>query len=106
MWGVGKVVIASPDPGAEYEKWAEEYGGVYEVASALGGRKIVLCDPKAVAHFYGREPWTYTLTPFGEIATENVVSRDSSKSMMIVRYAYRGCTGWQGNIVRKGRKPP
>ncbi|KAG8219007.1 cytochrome P450 [Butyriboletus roseoflavus] len=75
VWGVGKTLLTSPDSGAQHEKWAEEYGGVYEVASALGGRRIILCDPKAVAHFYGGEPWTYILTPFGKLATENVVGK-------------------------------
>ena len=75
VWGVGKVLLSAPDPGAVYEKWAEEYGGVYEVSTALGGRKIVLCDPKAIAHLYAGEPWSYTLTPSGKIATERLVSR-------------------------------
>ncbi|KAG8218157.1 cytochrome P450 [Butyriboletus roseoflavus] len=57
------------------EKWAEEYGGVYEVAWTLGGRRIVLCDPKAIAHFYGGEPWTYILTPFGQLVTEKLVGK-------------------------------
>ena len=74
VWGFGKALLMSPDSGAVYEKWVEEYGGVYEVPLALGERRIVLCDPKAVAHFYGGEPWTYILTHFGKTATENVVS--------------------------------
>ncbi|KAH0839441.1 cytochrome P450 [Lanmaoa asiatica] len=75
VWGVGKTLLTSRDSGAVYEKWAEEYGGVYKVPSALGGTRIVLCDPKAIAHLYGGEPWTYILTPFGKIATENFVGK-------------------------------
>ena len=75
VWGIGKVLLSAPESGAVYEKWAEEYGGVYEVPAALGGRKIVLCDPKAIAHLYAGEPWSYTLTPSGKIATEHLVSR-------------------------------
>lgn len=74
VWGIAKVLLTSPDAGAQYEKWAEEFGGVYEVPSVLGGRKIVLCDPKAVAHLYGGEPWTYILTPFLKAITEHLVS--------------------------------
>ncbi|KAH0839443.1 cytochrome P450 [Lanmaoa asiatica] len=75
VWGVGKTLLTSRDSGAVYEKWAEEYGWVYKVPSALGGTRIVLCDPKAIAHLYGGEPWTYILTPFGKIITENFVGK-------------------------------
>ena len=75
VWGVRKVLLSAPNSGVVYEKWAEEYGGVYEVPTALGGRKIVLCDPKAIAHLYAGEPWSYTLTPSGKIGTEHLVSR-------------------------------
>ena len=80
VWGVDKALLMSPDSGVVYEKWVEEYGGVYEAPLALGGRRIVLCDPKAIAHIYGSESSTYVLTHFGKIATENVVSRDLRKS--------------------------
>ncbi|KAF8545928.1 cytochrome P450 [Imleria badia] len=59
VWGVGKALLLSPDTGEVYEKWAEEYGGVYEVPLALGRRNIVLCDPKAIAHFFGGETRTW-----------------------------------------------
>ncbi|KAN0098017.1 Cytochrome P450 [Tylopilus felleus] len=75
LWGVGKETFLSPDSGQVYEKWAEEYGGVYEVAGSFGSKKIVLCDPKAIAHLWGGEPWTYVLTPFGFIATETFVGK-------------------------------
>ena len=74
------MLLALPDVGAQYEKWAEEYGGVYEVPTVLGGRKIILCDPKAIAHFFGGGPSTYILTPFGRIATENLVSGEFDHS--------------------------
>ncbi|KAG9309800.1 cytochrome P450 [Chiua virens] len=75
LWGVGRMLLTSPDSGLVFEKWAEEYGSAFEVASPLGGKKIVLCDPKAVAHMFGLEPWTYVLTPFGHIGTERFVGK-------------------------------
>jgi len=46
--------------GSIYEQWANEYGLVFGVPTTLGGNKIVLlCDPKAIAHFYAKETWTY-----------------------------------------------
>ncbi|KAF9233342.1 cytochrome P450 [Melanogaster broomeanus] len=66
LYGVGKDILESPDAGAMYEAWAEEYGVVYTVPSTLGQSKIVLTDPRALAHFYARETWTYVVTPVGK----------------------------------------
>ncbi|KAH7881865.1 cytochrome P450 [Phlebopus sp. FC_14] len=63
LYGVGKDVLESPDAGSMHEAWAAEYGVVYEIPSSLGQRKIVLCDPKAIAHCYARDTWTYVVTP-------------------------------------------
>lgn len=107
LWGVGKALLSSPDPGEMYEKWTEEYGGVYEIPLALGRRCVILCDPKAITHFFGGETRTYVLTPLGEIGTENLVSGDLRKKLMIVTRADQGCTGGQGkHIVRKRRRSP
>ncbi|KAF8128179.1 cytochrome P450 [Boletus edulis] len=64
----------SPDT---YEAWAEEYGAVYQLPSVLGTTRIILCDPKAIAHFYAKETTTYILTPLGKFVTGAVVGRDS-----------------------------
>ena len=64
FYGVGARIHDAEDSGAIYGAWAQEYGGVYTVPSTLGSRRIVLCDPKAIAHFYARETWTYIQIPF------------------------------------------
>ena len=63
IYGVSKDLFKSSSTGSLFEQWAKEYGPVYEVPTTLGGNKIVLCDPKAVAHYYARETWTYLLLP-------------------------------------------
>ncbi|KAF8436007.1 cytochrome P450 [Boletus edulis BED1] len=77
LWGVSKVIFLSTDSGEVYEKWAEGYGGAYEIPWVLGNTRIVLCDPKAIAHLYGGEPWTYVQTPFSKIGTEGIVGKGS-----------------------------
>jgi len=60
--GVAKDLFESMDAGSIYEQCQAnaEYGLVFEVPTTLGGNKIVLsCDPKATAHFYAKETWTY-----------------------------------------------
>ena len=63
VYGVAKDLVESIDAGSIFEQWAEEYGPVYEVPTTLWGNRIVLCDPKAIAHYYARETWTYVLLP-------------------------------------------
>ena len=46
-----------------YEKWAETYGPVFQIPAPFGSRKVVLCDPKAVAHFYSLETIVYGRDP-------------------------------------------
>lgn len=65
--------FSTPDSTEIYETWAEEYGAVYQVPSVLGTTRIVLCDPKAIAHFYAKETTTYILTPLGKFVTDMVV---------------------------------
>lgn len=64
LYGVGKRIRNAKDAGALYEAWAQEYGPVYAVPSTLGSKRIVLCDPKAIAHFHSKETRTYIQTPF------------------------------------------
>lgn len=59
IFGTSKVLMESSDPGSIYEEWAKEYGTVYAVPTMFGGKKIMLCDTKAIAHHYARDTWTY-----------------------------------------------
>jgi hypothetical protein len=63
IYGVSHDLVSSQDSGAMYERWATEYGVAYTIPGVLGQNRIVLCDPRAIAHFYARETWTYVQTP-------------------------------------------
>ncbi|KAI9570092.1 cytochrome P450 [Boletus coccyginus] len=75
LYGVGKRILDADDPGAAYEAWAQEYGPVFTVPSTLGSNRIVLCDPRAIAHFYSKETWTYIQTPLSKKTSENFFGR-------------------------------
>ena len=62
LYGVGKRILDADNSGAIYEAWAQEYGPVYAIPSTLGSKKIVLNDPKAIAHFYAKDTWSYIQT--------------------------------------------
>jgi hypothetical protein len=74
IYGVSHDLTSSQDSGGMYERWAAEYGVAYMIPSILGQTRIVLCDPRAIAHFYARETWTYVQTPVSLALLEASVS--------------------------------
>ncbi|KAG1780538.1 cytochrome P450 [Suillus placidus] len=75
IYGVLRDLASSQDSAAMYEHWATEYGVVYMIPSIFGRPKVVLCDPRAIAHFYARETWTYVQTPFSLALLEGSIGR-------------------------------
>ncbi|KAK0231616.1 cytochrome P450 [Armillaria fumosa] len=63
LFGLANIIRNSEDVGLLYEQWSAGYGSVYTISGFLGQQKLVLCDPKAVAHFYSREAVVYVKTP-------------------------------------------
>ncbi|KAJ7886211.1 cytochrome P450 [Mycena olivaceomarginata] len=57
-----RYVMQAKDISNDYEQWAEEYGGAFELPLALGSRQIVLTDTKALTHCYTTERAVYTRT--------------------------------------------
>ncbi|KAF8548313.1 cytochrome P450 [Imleria badia] len=74
-YGVGKILMEANDPASMYELWAHEYGAAYEVPSTFGSRRIILYDPKAIAHFHAKQSWTYVRTPFAKKFFEHAFGR-------------------------------
>ncbi|KAG1882712.1 cytochrome P450 [Suillus subluteus] len=75
IYGVSHDLVASQDSGGMYERWATEYGVAYMIPSVLGQTRTVLCDPRAIAHFYARETWTYVHTPLSSRLLESFIGR-------------------------------
>ncbi|KAG1830820.1 cytochrome P450 [Suillus variegatus] len=76
VYGVERDLAVSEDSAAIYERWATEYGVVYMIPSVLGQTsRVVLCDPKAIAHFYARETWTYVHTPLSLVFLEESIGK-------------------------------
>ncbi|KAI5987884.1 cytochrome P450 [Pisolithus albus] len=59
FFGVSKELFRSADMGGMYEAWAKEYGVAYEIPMICGERRIQLCDPRAAAHFFSKDTWSY-----------------------------------------------
>ncbi|KAJ8517386.1 hypothetical protein ONZ45_g5419 [Pleurotus djamor] len=48
-----------------YTNWF--WGVTKQLSGGQAERRIQLCDPKAIAHFYSKETWTYVLSAFAKI---------------------------------------
>lgn len=73
LFGVSKNLFEASDAALLLEEWGEKYGPVYRIPLALGSSRVVLCDPKAVAHFYARESINFRRRTAGRILVERVV---------------------------------
>lgn len=72
LFGVAMDVFYG-DSGDLFEKWAKEYGPVYQVPASLGEKLTVLTDPRAIAHFYSKETYTYVNSDFVKKMIDNMV---------------------------------
>ncbi|KAG2151477.1 cytochrome P450 [Suillus clintonianus] len=75
VYGVSHDLGSSHDAGTMYEQWAEEYGVAYTIPSVLGQTRIILSDPRAIAHFFARETWTYVKTPLSLALLEGSIGK-------------------------------
>jgi hypothetical protein len=75
IFGVSREVNLAEDPAILYEQWANEYGPAYWVPRAFGNYKIMLMDPKAIAHFYSKETLGYVQTKPSKMFIEALVSK-------------------------------
>lgn len=71
LFGVTKEVFDG-DNGAIYEAWEKAYGSIFQILGPLGERRIVLTDPKAIAHYYAK-PDIYVKDDFIKAQTEDLV---------------------------------
>ncbi|TBU29119.1 cytochrome P450 [Dichomitus squalens] len=75
LFSVRNLVSNNPEAPAIYERWSEEFGSVYRIPDPFGSTRVVLADPKAIAHFYSEETWTYVQTKIAKVAIEGLVRR-------------------------------
>ncbi|KAG5350408.1 hypothetical protein C0989_011196 [Termitomyces sp. Mn162] len=59
IFGLSRKLFQLPDIGIVYEEFEKKYGPVFAVPGVMGSSSVVLCDPKAVAHFFSKDTFTY-----------------------------------------------
>lgn len=73
LFGYYRHINEAEDPGTIYDEWAAEYGPAFRVPGGFGSSRVVICDPKANAHFYSKETFGYIQTKLSRVFIENLV---------------------------------
>ncbi|KAJ7661427.1 cytochrome P450 [Mycena polygramma] len=73
--GPTRSLRALPVDKLDIAKSVTAYGPVFEVPTGLVSKKIILCDPTAIAHFYASAPAIYRSTDFMRQFTKNLIGR-------------------------------
>ncbi|KAH9483305.1 Cytochrome P450 monooxygenase 215 [Psilocybe cubensis] len=75
LFGLYQFLNETEDAGLVYEAWAREYGPTYTVPGGFGSSRIVICDPRANAHFYSKETFGYVQTKLSRTFIKNLFGR-------------------------------
>ncbi|EIW78642.1 cytochrome P450 [Coniophora puteana RWD-64-598 SS2] len=75
LYGVARAIEDAPDPAVLYEEWERTYGGVYKAPFTLGMHRLVLCDPRALAHMWARDTTGYGFQPGVSLLLENIMGK-------------------------------
>ncbi|KAG6883419.1 hypothetical protein C0992_008763, partial [Termitomyces sp. T32_za158] len=59
IFGLSREFFDLPDIGIVYEEFEKIYGPIFAVPATMGSNAVVLCDPKAIAHFFSKDTFTY-----------------------------------------------
>lgn len=103
LYGHALVLDSAEDPALVYEQWAEAYGSAFLVSVPLGKTRIVLTDPKAIAHFYSRVAYGYGRTRQQRMNVELLVSLDADPRAL-ARVADQRFKGGKGHIMGRRRR--
>lgn len=114
VYGCAKVVQEADDHALPFEQWANEFGPVYNLPSPMGASVVVVMDPKAIAHIYGRDTYGYHQMPLGRVLLERVVSSSCLDScavpvvgvltrLVLPRRPDGGSSGRRGTVINGKR---
>jgi len=73
IFGNSNFLRQQKDSALVYEEWAEQYGDVFCTPIALGKTQVILCDPKAIQHFYSKETYGYVQNAINRFLLSNMV---------------------------------
>ena len=74
LFGHAKQLTQAKEPNKLLDGWLAEYGDAFELATPLGGHRIMLADPKAIAQLYTQDTYGYVQTSGARLMIERLVS--------------------------------
>ncbi|PFH47821.1 hypothetical protein AMATHDRAFT_66733 [Amanita thiersii Skay4041] len=75
VFGFSKQLREAENRGVLYEEWASQHGAAFLIPSALNRSRLVICDPKAITHFFARETFTYVQLKFSRVFIERMIGK-------------------------------
>jgi hypothetical protein len=70
----GNIREVVEDTATVTERWVSEYGYVFKVPAGFGTSRIMITDPKAVAHVFANDSFGYQRPTLGKTFTRTFVS--------------------------------
>ncbi|KAJ7679281.1 cytochrome P450 [Mycena polygramma] len=67
VYGHTKEILESHSLAELYDGWAKTYGSVYQVCGPLGTTRLVVCDPRVIAHVLALDSWNYSHPPLAQL---------------------------------------
>ena len=102
LFGWYRRINESEDPSALYEGWALKYGPAFRLPGGFGSSRIVICDPRANAHFYSKETFGYVQNKLSRVFIEILVSTFrfllTMKALSLFSLA-EDCFGLRGRVI-------
>ncbi|KAJ6511400.1 cytochrome P450 [Mycena vitilis] len=66
--------MGAPNPADLYDGWAQKYGSVFQIRGPMGSVRIILCDPKAIAHLYALDSWRYSHSAIAKMQLSSLLA--------------------------------
>lgn len=73
VFGHTKQITESSNPAELYDRWAQTYGGVFQVRGPLGTIRLVVCDPRALSHVLVFDSKKYSHPPLAQLQITSLV---------------------------------
>ena len=73
LFGMSKLNINNYSAISMYTAGVHQFGTVFKIPGPMGNTRVILTDPKAVAHFYSVDTCTYVQTKLSRVSIENLV---------------------------------
>lgn len=73
LYGCANIIENTENQALLFEQWSKDYGLIYKVPTPLGKSEVIVMDPKAIAHIFGKDTYGYHQTPMSRLNLTRLV---------------------------------